>query len=140
MDNKKLGIMLLVAGLLLVGVIYLVKAREDAIINKVIAEMGSCFLEDGTCLHEDRNATLYIVGWIFSASIIALGAYLLLFEKSQKVIISTLEKQKHIQTEEEKFNILLKGLSEDEQKVVKAVKQQDGMDQYTLGLRTDLHK
>ncbi len=140
MDNKKLGIMLLVTGLLLVGVIYMVKVREDAIINKVIAEKGSCFLEDGTCLHEDRNVALYIGGWIVSASIIALGTYLLLFEKSQKAIISTLEKQKQIQTEEEKFNILLKGLNEEEQRVIKAVKEQNGITQQTLCLRTDLHK
>lgn len=140
MDNKKLGIILLIIGIALASILYIVKTREDTLINKIIIEQGSCFLEDGTCLHADRDLTLYITGWIFSATIIALGIYLIFFEKSQKEIVKTLEKQKHIQVEEEKFDILLKGLTEDEQKVLKAVKEQDGITQQTLRLRTDLHK
>lgn len=140
MDNKKLGIILLVVSILLASLIYLSKIREDKLIENIINEKGSCFLEDGTCLHEDRNITLYIIGWIVSAAVLALGIYLIFFEKSQRAIISTLENQKKVQTEEEKFNILLKGLNQDEQKVLKAVKEQDGITQQTLRLRTDLHK
>ena len=54
--------------------------------------------------------------------------------------MSTLEKQKQIQIEDEMFDILLKGLSSDEQRVIKAVKEQDGITQQTLRLRADLHK
>jgi len=140
MDNKKLGIIILFIGILLSSIVYIIKIREDSIINKIIEQEGSCFLEDGTCLHADRDITFYIVSWIVSAVIIALGIYLVFFEKSQKAIISTLEKQKKIQTQEEKFNILLKGLNEDEKKVIKAVREQDGITQQTLRLRTDLHK
>ena len=103
MDNKKLGIILIMIGILLAGTIYMVKAREDSIIRKIVQEQGSCFLEDGTCLHEDRSIIFYVIGWIFSGAIIALGLYLLFFEKSQKEIISTLENQKQIQNEDEKF-------------------------------------
>jgi len=71
---------------------------------------------------------------------LALGVYLIFFEKSQKEIVRTLENQKKIQTEEEKFSILLKGLDAEEKKVIKAVKDQDGITQQTLRLRTDLHK
>lgn len=140
MDNKKLGLIILIVGLVLASSIYLIKIKEDSMINKVIAERNSCFLEDGTCLHNDRNFTFYTVGWIFSAILIALSIYLILFEKSQKIIISTLEKQKHIQSEDEKLNILFKGLDEDEKKIINAVKDQDGITQQTLRLRTDLHK
>jgi ribosomal protein S25 len=140
MENKKLGIILLTIGILLALAIYGVKSREDAIINKVIDEQGSCFLEDGTCLHSDRGMTLYFVGWALSAALAALSVYLIFFEKSQKEIISTLEKHKKIQVDEEKFNILLKGLDENEKKVLKAVKEQDGITQQTLRLRADLHK
>ena len=45
-----------------------------------------------------------------------------------------------MQTEEEKFNILLKGLNHDEKKILNAVKEQDGITQQTLRLRTDIHK
>ncbi|MFC1705143.1 helix-turn-helix transcriptional regulator [Nanoarchaeota archaeon] len=140
MDNKRLGILLLIIGILIASSIFGVKTKEDQIINKVIEEEGTCFLEDGTCLHFDRNLTMYFAGWTLSAVIIALGIYLSVFEKSQKEIISTLEKHKTIQVNEEKFDILLKGLDADEKKVMKAVKEQDGITQQTLRLRTDLHK
>jgi ribosomal protein S25 len=140
MDNKKLGIIILIVGIILAVSIYLIKLKEDAIINKVIVETGSCFLDDGTCLHNDRSFTFYIIGWIVSAALIALSLYILFFEKSQKEIISTLEKQKLINKTEEKLSILFKGLDEDEQKIIKAVKDQDGITQQTLRLRTDLHK
>jgi len=90
----------------------------------------------------DNNSTSWqtYLGIILISGIAALGIYLIFFEKSQKAIISTLEKQKQIQKEEEKFGILLKGLNEDEQKVIRAVKEQDGITQQTLRLRTDMHK
>jgi DNA-binding MarR family transcriptional regulator len=140
MDNKKLGIIILVVGIVLASIILVIKLKEDMIINQFIMQEGTCFLKDGTCLHNDRFMIGYIIGWFISAIMISLGLYLLIFEKSQKAIISTLEKHKHMQIEGEKFDILLKGLSEDERKIIKAVKDQDGITQQTLRLRTDLHK
>ena len=140
MDNKQLGVILLIIGILLSLTIYGVKAKEDSIIREVVSDQGTCFLDDGTCLHEDRSTFFYIMGWTLSAILMALGLYLMLFEKSQKAIIGALENQKNIKVNEEKFEILLKGLSKDEQNIIKAVKEQDGITQQTLRLRTDLHK
>jgi len=140
MDNKKLGIIMIIVGVLLISAVFFVKFREDALIEKIIMEEGTCFLEDGTCLHRDRNSMFYVASWILSSIIIALGVYLIFFDKSQKEILSTLENQKKIQVNEEKFNILLKGLDNDEKKVMKAVKEQEGITQQTLRLRADMHK
>lgn len=140
MDNKKIGIILLIIGLLLSITIYMVKIKEDSLIRKVVQQEGSCFLNDGTCLHDDRDITFYVVGWFFSSILIALGFYLIFFEKAQKEIVSALKEQKQIKVDEEKFDILLKGLDNDEKKVMKAVKEQEGITQQTLRLRTDLHK
>jgi DNA-binding MarR family transcriptional regulator len=140
MDNKKLGIILVIAAVVLIASTSINKSKEDSLVRQIIEEQGSCFLEDGTCLHDDRSMTLYTLTWIFSAALAALGAYLLFFEKSQKEIVSALRKQKQIKVKEEKFSILLKGLNEDEKKVIKAVKEQDGITQQTLRLRTGLHK
>jgi len=140
MDNKKLGVIILIAGFVIASIIFGVKINHDIVVSKIVSQEGTCFLKDGTCLHEDKNLLFYIIGWVFSAAIIALGIYLILFEKSQKAIISTLEKQKQILGEDEKFDILLKGLNVDEKKVIKAVREQDGITQQTLRLRTDLHK
>ena len=78
---------------------------------------------------------------------LGLGIYLVFFEKSQKaleerhkVIVETLKETKKKESDEERFSILLKGLNEDEQKVIKAVKEQDGIGQNTLRLRTDISK
>ena len=140
MENKKLGIILVIIGLLIAGSIYIAKEKDDALINKIVQQEGTCFLEDGTCLHEDRDTTFYFIGWIISAILIALGGYLFFFEKAQKEVISALKEQKQIKVKEEKFDILLKGLNNEEKKVIKSIKDQDGITQQTLRLRTDLHK
>jgi len=140
MDNKKLGIILLIAGIVLISLLYAIKAREDAIVDEFVDEEGTCYLDDGTCLHSDRGILVYIIGMILGGAIVALSVYILFFERSQKEILSTLENHKKIQVNEEKFDILLKGLDEFEKKVIKAVKDQDGITQQTLRLRTDMHK
>lgn len=140
MDNKKLGIILVILAILIASTVFFVKAREDAIIRKVVEQEGSCFLDDGTCLHQDRSIAGYVAGWIISGAILALGIYLLFFEQSQKEIVSALKEHKEIKVKEEKFDILLKGLTAEEKKVMKAVKDQDGIEQSTLRLRTDMHK
>ena len=138
MDNKKLGIILLIACVLLGILVYAFNDALDTQVEascecEVMQQGGICPMDDHT--HWQTYASVIIV-----TAIAALGLYLIFFEKSQKHIISALEKQKQVQTEEEKFNILLKGLSSEEQKVIKAVKDQDGITQQTLRLRTDLHK
>ncbi len=138
MDNKKLGVMLIIACL---GLGSLIFAFNNAL-NKQAEISCSCteMQEADFCPHDEQTPWQTYLGIILISGIVALGIYLIFFEKSQKEIISTLEKQKQIQREEEKFNILLKGLNEDEQKVIRAVKEQDGITQQTLRLRTDLHK
>lgn len=111
-------------------------------IDKYVDAGEACPSDPNLCPHEQRSRAqipIYIAA-IMLAAILSLGLYLIFFEKSQKAIISTLEKQKQIQSEDEKFNILLKGLSEEEQKIIKAVKEQDGITQQTLRLRVDMHK
>ena len=139
MDNKKLGIVLVVF-CIFIAVIFFGFRNQIKEINRAgctceaMQSGGACPIE-----RYDLGIIDYIsIALIFS--VLALGIYLIFFEKSQKAIISTLENHKKIQLEGEKFDILLKGLNQDEQKVIKAVKEQDGITQQTLRLRTDLHK
>ncbi len=138
MDNKKLGIILIIVCLLLGGLIFAFNEQISA------QEKASCECEEmqegGFCAMDSHTPWQTYFGTILISGIAALGIYLIFFEKSQKAIISALERQKQIQVGEEKFDILLKGLSPEEQKVIKAVKEQDGITQQTLRLRTDLHK
>ena len=84
MNQKQIGIILVIIGILLSSLVFMIKHNEDVVINKIIAEQDSCFLEDGTCLHESRNFTSYVIGWIVSAALIILGIYLMYFDKTQQ--------------------------------------------------------
>jgi len=139
MDNKKLGIALVIFCIFIAIIFFTFKSQ----LKEATSEGCTCDVmeEGGVCSAEQTPVGIVdyaSIALIFS--MLALGVYLIFFEKSQKAIVSTLEKQKHIQTEQEKFDILLKGLTKDEQTIIKAVKEQDGITQQTLRLRTDLHK
>ncbi|MBW3017529.1 hypothetical protein KY325_00010 [Candidatus Woesearchaeota archaeon] len=138
MNNRYLGIIMILA-CIIIG--FLTFAFNSSLNEHTDASCSCTEMEErGFCPHEKNTPWQTYIGVILASSIAALGIYLLFFERSQTAIISTLEKQKQVQTEEEKFNILLKGLDPDEQKVIKAVKEQDGITQQTLRLRTDMHK
>lgn len=102
----------------------------------------ACPTDPKLCPHEQRaraQIPLFIAGAIM-IGMLSLGIYLIFFERSQKEIVSALRKQRQIRVNEEKFELILKGMSDEEKKVMKAVKEQDGITQQTLRLRTDLHK
>lgn len=138
MDNKKLGIILIITCLAFGFLVYTfnnaLDAQDDAGCSCGAVEDG------GFCPHEEQTNWPTYLGIILISGIAALGLYLIFFDKSQKAIISTLERHKRVQTQDERFGILLKGLNKDEQKIILAVREQDGITQQTLRLRTDLHK
>ena len=146
MDNKKLGTILICTSLVLLILLVFIRANILKAYQKEIDGYtlagDVCPVDPDICPHEQMSRAqipIYITAALL-VGVISLGIYILFFEKSQREIIKTLEKQKHIQVEDEKFDLLLRGLSEDEKKVIKAVKEQDGITQQTLRLRTDLHK
>lgn len=70
----------------------------------------------------------------------ALGVYLLFFSTSEEAILKRLEEEKKMGIEENKFELVLKAMDDNEKKVLKAIKEQDGITQSTLKFRTDLSK
>ncbi len=70
----------------------------------------------------------------------ALGIYLLFFSTSEEAIMKRLEEEKNNKVGEGKFELVLKSMDENEQKVIKAIKEQEGITQSTLKYRTDLSK
>ena len=138
MDNKKLGIILIVMCIVIGFLVFMFNTA----LNEQLETSCSCteMSEGGFCPHAEHSHWQTYFGIGVAALIAALGIYLIFFEKSQKEIIRTLHKQKHIQVNEEKFDILMKGLGAEEKKVITAVKEQEGITQQTLRLRTDLHK
>lgn len=70
----------------------------------------------------------------------ALGIYLLFFSTSEEAILKRLEDEKNIKIGQDKFELILKAMDDNEKKVLKAVKEQEGITQSTLKYRTDLSK
>src|SRR3989344_9133931 len=87
MNQKQIGIALLAVGILLVVILIASMVKEDYYIKKLTEENnGSCVLDDGYCLHEDRSYTLYIYGGILAGALAILGIYLIFFDKTQKTL------------------------------------------------------
>lgn len=139
MENKKLGIALVVFCIFIAVIFFSFKSQ----IKEKSEEVCSCeaMSEGGICQVEQSKISIidYLsIALIFS--MFALGIYMIFFEKGQKEIIKTLENQKKVQTEEEKFEILKKAMDEYETKVLAAIREQNGITQSTLRYRTDISK
>src|SRR3989344_5235258 len=134
MENKKLGLLLIIIALIVGGIfIYYMN-----ILSKQSKEFG-CF-ENKDCFAIEKGFSIshFAIG-VFSF-ILALGFYLLFFNKTEKAILDKLEREKNHEIEDERFNILLKALDSYERRVVKAVREQEGITQNTLRIRTDMSK
>lgn len=146
MDNKKLGIALILASLVFLVTVIIFKIQVSNLVESLMVETGGTCIKEGRCLHEQSNIPTYIgIALIFL--LFSLGIYLIFFERSQekvekiqKEIVTSLKETKKQQDKNEKFEILLKALNEDEKKIMMAVKEQDGIEQATLRIRTDLSK
>ena len=146
-DNKKIGFGLIVLGLMFAVILIIFKIQIDNLTNSLmIFSGGSCFLENGECVHEQKILPL-ILGTILVIISLGFGLYLILFSKTtksfentQKDILDTIKSAKHVELKEDRFKILLEGLDENEKKIIMAVKEQDGISQSTLKIRTDLSK
>ena len=147
MDNKKLGSILVLIGMLFLVSLVIFKVQTDNLADILMEQSdGTCFLEDGRCIHDRSQLPMY-VGVTVVVAILSLGIYLMFFDKSQRYvekshekIVSRLEETRKEADKDEKFEFLLKGLDEYEKKVVKAVKEQDGITQATLRIRVDMSK
>jgi len=146
MDQKHIGIILLIVSILIGSFVFMVQTSNDTVIKEYVVNEGTCYLEDGTCLHR-QNLPMYIFGWTLSGVLFLFGIYLTFFDRTQKMITehqikisSALESAKKQDREKDEFNAYLAGFSEEEQIVLKAVREQDGIKQSTLRFRTNISK
>ena len=145
MDSKKLGYLIIILSLILAVsfVVILLKTTNDIKSDVKYDDEGNCVHpEDEVCPFQRINNLMlpsFIIGFILLL-IFVIGIYLAFFDKSQKQTVEAIKDIKNKESAEERFNILLQGLDDAEKKVVKAVKEQDGISQSTLMLRTDLSK
>ncbi len=134
MEKKKLGILLIILSLIFLFFIFYFNLNFS---GKSV-ELG-CNINEG-CVEIASSLSVTHIAFGFFGFMLALGFYILFFNKSEEMILERLEDHKKARTDEEKFNIILKALDNYEKKVLKAVKEQDGITQNTLRLRTDMSK
>ncbi len=134
MNQKKVGVVLLVLSILigLVGFNFI----SD---TKLASKEAGCFNDEKCSVASFVLNTSHLgVGIIFA--FFSLALYLIIFSKSESFWLKKLEQQRQSLTEEEKWSIIKLMLDEHEFKVIKAIKEQPGITQFTLRLRTDLSK
>jgi len=134
MENKKLGTLLIIIGMVLL--ILLISYNSQ--ISENSTEIG-CF-PNQNCNTIERTLSMSHIAIGILSFLFALGFYLLFFNKTEKVILERLEKEKEEKINNAKFEMLLKALDSYEQKVIRAIKEQDGITQNTLRLRVDMSK
>lgn len=137
MENKKLGIIFIVFSLIFM--VFLIYFNIN--MSQRSNDLGCNPSEECKSIEGIINITN--IGFGFFGFMVALGFYLLFFNKSDQGnerIMKRLEEEKDKKINEEKFDIILKALDSYEKRVLKAVKEQDGITQNTLRLRTDMSK
>ena len=134
MENKILGTILIILSLafLLLGYYF------NDTLYKQSDQLGCIVNEE--CLEIDRSISITNIIFGFFGFMFALGIYILIFNKSEERILKRLEEEKDKKIGDEKFDIILMALDSHEKKVMKAIKEHDGITQSTLRLRLDLSK
>lgn len=134
MENKKLGILLIILSIFIL-ILFISYTSQ---MSKQSIEIG-CFPNQNCKTIEKMLSLSHISMGIFSF-LFALGFYLLFFNKTEKAIFEKLEKEKELKVEDIKFRILMKALDPFEQRVIEAVREQEGITQNTLKLRANMSK
>ncbi|OGZ64910.1 MAG: hypothetical protein A2730_03745 [Candidatus Staskawiczbacteria bacterium RIFCSPHIGHO2_01_FULL_39_25] len=134
MNQKKTGWILFGASaiLLLIFILIIQSLKNQA------QELG-CF-QDAGCLQIENSLSVVHFAFGIFGFLFALAFYLLVFSTGEEAIVQRLERDTNKKLSESKFELFLKGLDDDEKKVVKAVHEQSGITQHTLRLRTNLSK
>jgi len=134
MENKKLGFVILsisvIASILALGFMNVIGRQTTAL---------QCY-PTSECQRVESLLGLSHIAVGLISFVGALGIYLLFFSTSEEAILKRLEQEKNMKIEGDKFELVLKAMDENEKKVLKAIREQDGITQSTLKFRTDLSK
>ena len=134
MENKKLGGVLIILSLI-IGIIFI---KYAGLLEKQSQELG-CFPKE-ECIRIENTLSFSHVAIGTLSFLLALGFYLIFFNKTEKVILERLEEEKKIRSNEEKLEILMNALDEYEKKAVKLISEQPGITQSTLRIKADMSK
>ncbi len=135
MNNTKLGITVIVISLLFGALFFFLLSQLKQEQNQL-----GCIAAKENCIQIESHISITNIGVGIIAATLALGLYLILFSKGEQAILKRLEEEKNKKLTEDTFSILLRAFDENEQSVLKTIKDQPGVEQNTLRLRTGLSK
>lgn len=135
MDNKKLGITLVIISVIFGLAAFQVISKYSASSSQMMCMTAPGCANIGSVL----NYTHLAVGVLFS--LLSLGVYILLFNSgSTEAILKRLEDEKNTKISDGRFTLLLKTMDPNEQKVLNSVKENEGIGQNMVTIKTGLSK
>ncbi len=134
MNNKKLGVVFLIISIILsVLLISLISGlREEA-------EALGCYNNENCIKLESKITITHFVFGIIGF-ILALGFYLIFFSKGEEALLKKIEQQDQKKYLGDKFDLILRGLDNYEKEVMNILKEEEGITQNTLLIRTNMSK
>lgn len=133
MENKKLAFIFIIFSIIFFAFLIMFNTNLSSDYNEFCVMNSDCQVIQ-------QKISFTHIGFGVFGFMLALGIYILVFNKSEERILKKLEEEKENKISEEKFNLILKALDDYEKRVMKAIKEQDGITQNTLRLRTNLSK
>lgn len=126
MNQKHLGIGIIIASLILLAAIISFRVELDNAAKRLVEQNAGVCIIDGECIHEETSYPVQTYGGIIVASLLfALGVYLaVVSNKRIKVLEKPIPKDDDISREETEKRIRL--LNEEEKKVVSLLKESEG--------------
>ncbi|MBT3407830.1 hypothetical protein HOK68_02165 [Candidatus Woesearchaeota archaeon] len=147
MNKNKIITIIVILGILLLINTYMYKIDEDKYIEIISKQQGTCFLENGDCLHGERSHFNLFFEILISLLLFIIAIYLYFYNEEELNIAKENAKTSKIIAEiKEKdvtntaFEAFLSTFNSDEKKILKAIKENEGVQQSTLRFKTDMSK
>lgn len=144
MEHRKLGFVIIGFTILLAVVLAVYRVElEKSILSKVISKEGSqCLHEGNICPYEELDNLTFPTYTAIAVLVLmfGVGSYFSFFDSSQKEMEQLTTQLKEEERQEIKKETAFSMLSEEEQKIIQAIAEQDGISQATLKYRVGMSK
>ena len=134
MINRRLGLVFISLAVLVGVVLFFFISTLHA-----EGEQLGCF-GDAVCGKIDTSLNVMHFAFGIVGFILALGVYLLFFYSGEQAILKRLEDEKERKLSDDTHSIMMRAMDKHEKNIFSAIKEQNGISQSTLVLRSGLSK
>lgn len=141
--GRKAGFLVLVLTIIFVAWTFRYTEQVNVQREELLATLPSvqeCGDEPGLCPHTENFQVPDAMGVGMIIIALTLALYLFRSDSSQQQILRELRRADVKTSDQERLELVLSILKDDEKKVFLAIKEQEGITQHTLRLRTDFSK